>query len=37
MVKVLVSYSMPLELRERLQAVIKGDVDLVFSENEENT
>lgn len=37
MVKVLVSYSMPLELRERLQAGIKGDVDLVFAENKENT
>ena len=37
MIKVLVSYSMPLELRERIQAGVKGDVDLVFAENKEKT
>lgn len=35
MVKVLVSYHIPLDLRERLQAEIKDDVDLVFAEDEE--
>ena len=34
MVKILVSFPMTLELRERLQAEIKGDVDLGFVEDE---
>jgi phosphoglycerate dehydrogenase-like enzyme len=37
MVKVLVSYHIPFDLRERLQAGIKGDIDLVFAEDEEST
>lgn len=36
MVKVLVSYPMPLNLRERLRVGIKGDVDLVFADDEES-